>query len=121
MRGRLRLWLILSALTLAHASASALAQNGYSFIDAERSATRYALAPARPQAACADLSAVSTGSSTIVAAEAIAGTDGVPEHCRISGLIAPQIRFEIDRTFDEADKIGALLRRPDVARDIKDD
>ena len=33
---------------------------------------------------------------------------------------APEIRFEIDRTFDEADKIGALLRRPDVARDIKD-
>jgi hypothetical protein len=54
------------------------------------------LGPARPQAACADLSALSTGSSTIVAAEAIAGTDGVPEHCRISGLIAPQIRFEID-------------------------
>ncbi len=34
---------------------------------------------------------------------------------------APDIRFEIDKTFDEADKIGALLRRPDVARDIKDD
>jgi ribosome-binding factor A len=34
---------------------------------------------------------------------------------------APEIRFAIDRTFDEADKIGQLLRRPDVARDIKDD
>ena len=34
---------------------------------------------------------------------------------------APEIRFEIDRTFDEADRIGNLLRRPDVARDIKDD
>ena len=34
---------------------------------------------------------------------------------------APEIRFQIDRTFDEADRIGALLRRPDVARDIKDD
>ena len=34
---------------------------------------------------------------------------------------APEIRFQLDRTFDEADKIGALLRRPDVARDIKDD
>ncbi|SKA40972.1 ribosome-binding factor A [Enhydrobacter aerosaccus] len=31
---------------------------------------------------------------------------------------APEIRFELDRTFDEADRIGALLRRPDVARDI---
>ena len=34
---------------------------------------------------------------------------------------APEIRFELDRTFDEADRIGVLLRRPDVARDIKDD
>ena len=34
---------------------------------------------------------------------------------------APEIRFEVDRTFDEADRIGQLLRRPDVARDIKDD
>jgi len=34
---------------------------------------------------------------------------------------APEIRFEIDRTFDEADRIGNLLRRPDVARDIKDE
>src|SRR3954469_24563411 len=29
---------------------------------------------------------------------------------------APEIRFEVDRTFDEADRIGQLLRRPDVAR-----
>ena len=34
---------------------------------------------------------------------------------------APEIRFAIDQTFDEADKIGALLRRPDVARDIKEE
>ena len=34
---------------------------------------------------------------------------------------APDIRFQLDTTFDEADRIGALLRRPDVARDIKDD
>ena len=33
---------------------------------------------------------------------------------------APEIRFEIDRSFDEADRIGTLLRRPDVARDLKD-
>ena len=33
---------------------------------------------------------------------------------------APEIRFRLDTTFDEADKIDALLRRPDVARDIDD-
>jgi Tannase and feruloyl esterase len=96
MRARLRPWPVLSALTLLHPTASALAQNGYSFIDAEHAATAYALAAARPQAACADLSALSTASSTILAAETIAGADGVPEHCRVSGLIAPQIRFEVN-------------------------
>ncbi|MBV8189552.1 MAG: 30S ribosome-binding factor RbfA [Alphaproteobacteria bacterium] len=34
---------------------------------------------------------------------------------------APELRFEIDRSFDEADRIGALLRRPDVARDLEDE
>ena len=34
---------------------------------------------------------------------------------------APDIRFQLDTTFDEADKIGALLRRPDVARDIEEE
>ena len=34
---------------------------------------------------------------------------------------APELRFEIDRSFDEADRIDALLRRPDVARDLKDE
>ncbi len=33
---------------------------------------------------------------------------------------APEIRFELDRSFDAADRIGALLRRPDVARDVED-
>ena len=33
---------------------------------------------------------------------------------------APDIRFQLDTTFDEADRIGTLLRRPDVARDIED-
>lgn len=34
---------------------------------------------------------------------------------------APDIRFQLDRTFDEADRIGALLRRPDVAADVHRD
>jgi len=42
--------------------------------------------------------------------------DGIFRHSQR----APEIRFQLDRTFDEADRIGALLRRPDVARDIED-
>src|SRR5471032_1515651 len=38
-----------------------------------------------------------------------------------TGSSAVPLRFQLDRTFDEADKIGALLRRPDVARDIEEE
>ena len=33
----------------------------------------------------------------------------------------PEIRFEIDKSFDAVDRIDSLLRRPDVARDLKDE
>lgn len=33
--------------------------------------------------------------------------------------IVPQLRFEIDRSFDEASHIDALLRSREVARDLK--
>ena len=33
---------------------------------------------------------------------------------------APEIRFELDRSFDAADRIGRLLNRPDVAKDLKE-
>jgi ribosome-binding factor A len=33
----------------------------------------------------------------------------------------PEIRFEIDKSFDAVDRIDTLLRRPDVARDLKDE
>jgi ribosome-binding factor A len=32
---------------------------------------------------------------------------------------APEIRFQLDRSFDHAGKIDALLRRPEVARDLE--
>jgi ribosome-binding factor A len=32
---------------------------------------------------------------------------------------APEIRFQLDRSFDTADRISALLRRPDVVKDIE--
>lgn len=34
---------------------------------------------------------------------------------------APELRFELDRSFDAADRIDALLRAPDVQRDLAED
>ena len=37
---------------------------------------------------------------------------------RVQLRFAPRLRFELDRSFDEADRIDRLLRRPDVAQDL---
>jgi hypothetical protein len=74
----------------------ALAQNGHSFSDAQSSAIRYAIASVRPRMACAGMAEMSTPSTAIIAAVVVAAADGVPEHCRITGVIAPAIRFEVN-------------------------
>lgn len=40
---------------------------------------------------------------------------------RIAMKYTPTLRFTLDRAFDEAQRIDALLRRPGVARDLRDD
>ena len=76
--------------------ASARAQNSYSFIDAAKSPVNYSLANATPQMKCADLRAFSTTDVTIISAQLIAEADGVPEHCRVTGNILPEIAFEVN-------------------------
>ena len=75
---------------------AALAQNSYSFIDAERSPVRYGVASAKPVMACGSLTGLATPDTTILSAVVVPAADGVPEHCRIAGLIAPEIRFEVN-------------------------
>jgi ribosome-binding factor A len=38
---------------------------------------------------------------------------------RINLRYAPQIRFQLDRSFEEGDRVDALLRKPEVQRDLK--
>src|SRR5580698_4148599 len=85
---------VLAALALIPATAAA--QNGYSFIDAEKSAVHYSVAPAKPVMGCAGVARLSWASMTILSANTVAAADGVPEHCRIEGLIAPEVRFELN-------------------------
>ncbi len=40
---------------------------------------------------------------------------------QITMKYTPSLRFELDTVFDEAQHIDALLRRPDIARDLKRD
>jgi Tannase and feruloyl esterase len=82
-----------SALVL---SGSAQAQNSYSFLDAAKSPINYSVANAKPQMKCADLRALSTPDTTIIDAKLIPAADDVPEHCRVSGNILPEVNFEVN-------------------------
>jgi feruloyl esterase len=73
----------------------AFAQNGYSFLDADKSRIDYRLAPAAAQRACHDLRRLAGGQVTIIKAETVASAAQVPAFCRVTGVIAPEIQFEV--------------------------
>jgi feruloyl esterase len=88
---------LLAALALTPlASVGALAQNGYSFIDAAGSAIQYSMAPVKPALSCAAVATLATAETTIISTRVVPAADGVPEHCRVTGLIQPEIRFELN-------------------------
>src|SRR5216684_1018315 len=89
---------VLAALALSPAfvSLGALAQNGYSFTDAANSPVHYGTAPAKPVLACAAVTGLATAETTVVSVRVVPAADGVPEHCRVTGLIQPEIRFELN-------------------------
>jgi hypothetical protein len=77
-------------------STPAAAQNGASFNDAAASRIRYQLATTPPRMACADVRSLETPTTTIISTETIAATADAPEHCRVTGVIAPEVRFEVN-------------------------
>ena len=85
---------IIAALALM--PASALAQNSYSFTNAGESMVRYSVASTQAAMGCASVASLATAETTIVSARLVPAADGVPEHCRVTGLIQPEIRFEVN-------------------------
>ncbi len=88
--------LVVAAVAAGGVPIGANAQNGSSFLDAEHSAVPYSEAGARAQVRCPSLVALTTHDYSIVSATLVDEKDGVPEHCRVSGVIPPEIRFEVN-------------------------
>lgn len=88
--------IIVAALTVLAVVTPAGAQNRYSFVDAAKSPLNFSKATVKPQMACPDVRVLVSGGMTIGAVEIVAAADGVPEHCRVSGTIAPEIHFEVN-------------------------
>ena len=50
----------------------------------------------RPRCPAPAVAHLAWASMTILSARTVPAADGVPEHCRVSGLIAPEVRFELN-------------------------
>jgi Tannase and feruloyl esterase len=87
---------ILAVVAVLGIAGPAAAQNGFSFTDAARSASGYSRATVRPQMACRDVLGMTDTDVSFLSAEVVPAADGVPEHCRVNGLIAPEIRFQVN-------------------------
>jgi len=83
------MWVLLSYLV----APRALAQNGDQFKDwipASDEVRR------TPKITCEDLRRLTGYDFSVITANVIAATEGTPEHCRVSGQILPEIRFEVN-------------------------
>ena len=75
---------------------SVAAQNGSSFLDASRSAIDYTAATMRPAVSCESLRNRTDHDYTVISATRVDATPDVPEHCRVFGVVPPEIRFNVN-------------------------
>src|SRR5690606_8148693 len=78
---------------LATAAAPASAQP---FADAARSAAEYSGGDIAPNAACESLAGLELPELVEIAARAVPAEGTVPAHCRVNGVIAPEVAFEVN-------------------------
>ena len=95
-RAAIRTFVAMSLLIVPLVSAPAAGQNGQSFAGVASSTVEYELPSAHPQRTCESLVSLTGYEYSIVSADLVPTADEVPEHCRVSGLIPPEIRFEIN-------------------------
>ena len=70
----------------------ALAQNGSQFKDWPSGEP----APDGPKAVCAGLRGLTSYEFSVITAELVRAGAGAPEHCRVTGQILPEIRFQVN-------------------------
>jgi feruloyl esterase len=85
--------LILAIAILAAAAAPAAAQP---FANAKTSLAGYTAANTMPNKTCESMSSFKSDGVTTIQARVVAATATTPQHCRVVGVIAPEIAFEIN-------------------------
>jgi hypothetical protein len=77
------------------ASALVSAAHGQPFANARASQTGYVAAELRPAAECGQIEFGGIADVVEVAAQTVAAEGNAPQHCRVSGVLAPEIAFEV--------------------------
>ena len=85
--------LVIAASLLLITAAPAAAQP---FINAKSSLSNYTVAATAPQKTCESLSAFKSDGVTTLQSRVVAATADTPQHCRLVGVIAPEIAFEVN-------------------------
>ena len=83
------------AAVLATAAAASLA-HAQAFADAKKSLASYTNSDTTPQKPCESLAAFKAEGVLSIAARVVAATADTPQHCRVTGTIAPEVGFEVN-------------------------
>jgi hypothetical protein len=78
---------------IATSTGSAVAQP---FANAKSSVTQYTVAATTPSKACEALSSFKGEGIASIQARAVAATADTPQHCRVTGVITPEVAFEVN-------------------------
>ena len=76
-------------------AAAAIPASAQPFADANKSVAGYIAADTAPQKPCASLAAVKGEGIVSISARVVEASGEVPQHCRVTGVIAPEVAFEI--------------------------
>src|SRR6187455_2956223 len=66
------------------------------FANAKASLASYTAASTQPSKTCESLSSFTSDGVTTIQARVVAATADTPQHCRVVGMIAPEVAFEIN-------------------------
>src|SRR5262249_36740421 len=69
--------------------------NAQAFADAKSSAVDYSKADLAPKKACETMGAFKSKEIAQISAMMVASTATAPEHCRVTGMLKPEIAFEV--------------------------
>jgi hypothetical protein len=92
MKSNLQIVALSALVTLSAFSSTLKAQ---AFTDADKSLSAYSKAPATPRASCASMERYHRSELREIHAQEITATPSAPAFCQVTGVLAPEIAFEV--------------------------